>query len=105
MPILSRMEHRQPAEGYLSKHPAAAYADVSPRTLDGAVQRGELTAFRLVLSGAKGKSRKLLFRKADIDQWIREKADAHDCKAFADMKAKAQEPKNTNPIKASKKGK
>jgi hypothetical protein len=70
MPILSRMEQRQTSEGYLSKQPAAAYADVSPRTLDYAVARGELTAFRLVLSGAKGKSRKLLFRKADIDKWI-----------------------------------
>jgi len=46
-----------------------------------------------------------LYHTIDIDQWVREKADAHDCKAFADMKAKAQEPKNTNPIKASKKGK
>jgi hypothetical protein len=57
-------------DGYLSKQNAAVYADVSPRTLDYAVERGELQAFRLILSGSKGKSRKLLFRKANIDAWI-----------------------------------
>lgn len=57
-----------PTEGYLSKKNAAAYADVSQRTLDCAVERGELEAFRLILSGSK--SRKLLFCKADIDRWI-----------------------------------
>ena len=64
------MDTQTRSEGYLSKQNAAAYADVSPRTLDHAVERGELNAFRLVLSGSQGKSRKLLFRKADIDAWI-----------------------------------
>ena len=70
MPHLVRMEQHDLSIGYLSKRKAAVYADVSPRTLDYAVARGELKAFRLLLSGATGKSRKLLFRKADIDAWI-----------------------------------
>jgi excisionase family DNA binding protein len=64
------MEIRRTSEGYLSKPKAADYADVSLRTLDYAVERGELPAFRLVLGGKTGKSRKVLFRKADLDAWI-----------------------------------
>jgi hypothetical protein len=78
------MEQRHTTEGYLSKQNAAAYADVSPRTLDYAVERGELKAFRLVLSGAKGKSRKLLFHKADIDAWIRRFETSADLDAIVD---------------------
>ena len=70
--------------GYLSKLKAAAYTDVSPRTLDYAVERGELQAFRLILSGTKGKSRKVLFRKADLDAWIERYRVGADLDAIVD---------------------
>ncbi len=46
-----------------------------------------------------------LYHTIDVDQWLKDRGDAHDCKAFADALTKAREPKNVNPIKASKKGK
>ena len=46
-----------------------------------------------------------LYHNVDVDGWIKEKAENHDCKAYADHLAKAREPRNLNPIKASKKGK
>ncbi len=46
-----------------------------------------------------------LYHTIDVDQWLRERGDAHDCKAYADIIAKAREPRLLNPIKASKKGK
>jgi hypothetical protein len=45
-----------------------------------------------------------LYHTIDADKWMKEKADAHDCKTYADQLAKAQAPKHVNPIKASKKG-
>jgi hypothetical protein len=41
----------------------------------------------------------------DIDGWVKEKSDTHDCKAYADQLAKERAPRALNPIKASKKGK
>lgn len=46
-----------------------------------------------------------LYYTVNLDNWIQERAANHDCKAFADALKKAREPKNLNPIKASKKGK
>jgi len=39
-----------------------------------------------------------------IDAWIKEKAENHDCKTFADQLAKERAPRPINPLKASKKG-
>ena len=39
----------------------------------------------------------------DIAQWMKEKAQSHDCKAHAEILAKAREPRPVNPLKASKK--
>lgn len=44
-----------------------------------------------------------LYSTIDADQWLRDRAESHDCKAYADSVAKAREPKHVNPIKASKK--
>jgi hypothetical protein len=44
-----------------------------------------------------------LYHTVDVDQWIREKAESHDCKGYADMLAKSRAPRAVNPIKASKK--
>lgn len=60
--------HDTAGAGYLSKSKAAAYVDVSPRTLDYAVERGELAAFKLILTGSR--HRKVLFRKSDLDAWV-----------------------------------
>src|SRR5262245_46325989 len=70
MPTLAGMKQKlqELSDGYLSKLKAAAYADVSPRTLDYAVERRELTAFKLTLTGTR--HRKVLFRRSDIDAWI-----------------------------------
>jgi hypothetical protein len=46
-----------------------------------------------------------LYHTIDVDAWMKEKAESHDCKAYADALAKAREPRPINPIKASKKGK
>jgi hypothetical protein len=39
-----------------------------------------------------------------IAAWIKEKAENHDCKTFADQLAKERAPRPINPLKASKKG-
>ena len=44
-----------------------------------------------------------VYHTIDVDKWIREKADNHDCKAYADALAKARAPRPINPIKLSKK--
>jgi len=44
-----------------------------------------------------------LYHTVNAAQWMKEKADAHDCKAHADALAKARDPRPVNPIKASKK--
>ena len=41
---------------------------------------------------------------AVIDAWLKEKADNHDCKAFADQLARERAPRPINPLKDSKKG-
>ncbi|MGE0102976.1 MAG: hypothetical protein AB7H86_09680 [Blastocatellales bacterium] len=46
-----------------------------------------------------------LHNTIDVDEWIKEKADNHDCKAYADQLAKERAPRPVNPLKASKKGK
>lgn len=46
-----------------------------------------------------------LYHTVDVDSWMKEKAEGHDCKTYADMLAKAREPRPINPLKASKKGK
>jgi hypothetical protein len=40
----------------------------------------------------------------DLDDWLKEKADNHDCKSFLAQLAKEQAPRPINPLKASKKG-
>jgi hypothetical protein len=44
-----------------------------------------------------------LYHTINAAEWMKEKADTHDCKAHADAMAKARAPRNVNPIKASKK--
>lgn len=46
-----------------------------------------------------------LYYTVDVDKWIQEKSDTHDCKAYSDQLEKARAPRALNPIKASKKGK
>ena len=46
-----------------------------------------------------------LYHTIDVDQWLKERGDSHDCKAYADAMSKSREPRLLNPIKASKKGK
>ena len=40
----------------------------------------------------------------DVNTWMKDKADNHDCKAYADQMAKERAPRPVNPLKASKKG-
>src|SRR5262245_1387450 len=40
----------------------------------------------------------------DVNTWIKEKSDTHDCKAYNDQLAKERAPRPINPLKASKKG-
>ena len=51
------------ATAYLTKHDAAAYTSLSPRTLDAAKAAGELPFFRVG-------SRKVLFARRDLDRWL-----------------------------------
>jgi excisionase family DNA binding protein len=51
-----------PENGYLDKRQAAAYLAVSPRTIETAMSRGELPAYKPI--------RKALFRKEDLDAWV-----------------------------------
>ena len=46
----------------------------------------------------------VLYHTVDAEQWMKEKAETHDCKAYAEAMRKAREPRPVNPIKASKKG-
>ncbi len=46
-----------------------------------------------------------LFHSIDVNAWMKDKSDNHDCKAYADQMAKERAPRALNPIKASKKGK
>ena len=38
-----------------------------------------------------------------VDEWVKEKSENHDCKAYADQLAKERAPSPVNPLKASKK--
>ena len=44
-----------------------------------------------------------LYHTINVAAWTKEKADSHDCKAHAEMLAKARLPRPVNPLKASKK--
>ncbi|HZS03476.1 MAG TPA: hypothetical protein VFD58_01255 [Blastocatellia bacterium] len=44
-----------------------------------------------------------VYHTIDVDKWVKEKADSHDCKSYADALAKARAPRPINPIKLSKK--
>jgi hypothetical protein len=46
-----------------------------------------------------------LYHSINPDAWMKDKADNHDCKAYADQLAKERAPRPINPLKASKKGK
>ena len=45
----------------------------------------------------------MLPHTVEVEGWVKEKSDNHDCKAYADQLAKARAPRPVNPIKASKK--
>ena len=47
----------------------------------------------------------MLPHTVDVSAWMKDKADNHDCKTYADQLAKERAPRALNPIKASKKGK
>jgi excisionase family DNA binding protein len=55
---------------YLTKVLAADYLNLSHRSLDYLVKRGEIPAFAVRVTGKKGYSRKLLFKRADLDRWV-----------------------------------
>ena len=40
----------------------------------------------------------------EVNDWMKEKAETHDCKAYADQLIKERAPRPINPLKASKKG-
>ena len=44
-----------------------------------------------------------VYHTVNVAQWLKEKSEAHDCKAHTEMLAKAREPRPVNPLKASKK--
>jgi hypothetical protein len=44
-----------------------------------------------------------LHHSIDVDQWIKEKSENHDCKAYAEQLIKERAPRPVNPLKASKK--
>jgi len=46
----------------------------------------------------------MLPHTVDVNTWMKDKADNHDCKAYADQMAKERAPRPINPLKASKKG-
>jgi len=48
---------------YLTKRDASEYCSLSPRTLDAAKAIGDLPFFRVG-------SRKVLFAKRDLDEWL-----------------------------------
>lgn len=45
-----------------------------------------------------------LHHSISVDGWLKDKAENHDCKAYADQLAKERSPRPVNPLKASKKG-
>lgn len=45
-----------------------------------------------------------LHHSIEVDGWLKDKAENHDCKAYADQLAKERSPRPVNPLKASKKG-
>ena len=45
-----------------------------------------------------------LHHSIDVDGWLKDKAEGHDCKAYADQLTKERAPRPVNPLKASKKG-
>jgi excisionase family DNA binding protein len=61
---------------YYTKAEAADYTRHSLRTLDYAVERGELRAFK--------PSKKWLFLKSDLDAWIRRKSVGTDLDKLVD---------------------
>jgi excisionase family DNA binding protein len=58
----------QRTDGYLTKQAAAHYLSVSTRTIENLIARGELPAFKPTINGTR--SRKVLFRRTDLDAWI-----------------------------------
>jgi len=46
----------------------------------------------------------MLPHTVDVNKWMKDKSDNHDCKAYADQLAKERTPRPINPLKASKKG-
>jgi hypothetical protein len=46
----------------------------------------------------------MLPHTVDVNTWMKDKGDNHDCKAYADQMAKERTPRPINPLKASKKG-
>jgi hypothetical protein len=46
----------------------------------------------------------MLPHTVEVNTWMKDKADNHDCKAYADQMAKERTPRPINPLKASKKG-
>jgi len=46
----------------------------------------------------------MLPHTVDVNTWMKDKGDNHDCKAYADQMAKERAPRPINPLKASKKG-
>jgi excisionase family DNA binding protein len=57
------MQSGDTAIGYLDKRSAAQYCSLSARTLDAAKARGELPFYRF-------SSRRVLFRRVDLDKWL-----------------------------------
>ena len=45
----------------------------------------------------------MLPHTVNVNVWTKDKADNHDCKAYADQLAKERAPRPVNPLKASKK--
>jgi len=71
------MDTRQtPGDGFFSKQQTAAYLSLSVRTIDNLIARGELTAFRV--------TRKLLFRKRDLDALVERHRIGADLERIAD---------------------
>jgi hypothetical protein len=46
----------------------------------------------------------MLPHTVNVNNWMKDKADNHDCKAYADQLAKERAPRPINPLKAPKKG-
>ena len=46
----------------------------------------------------------MLPHTVDVNTWMKDKGDNHDCKAYADQMANERTPRPINSLKASKKG-